>query len=160
MPKIDVLSIQPSNRTGYPPPFNEKVQGRWWRRVGTAGGLTDFGVSHVTLEPGAWSSQRHWHDGCDEFVVMLQGEALLVEDDGQTLLKPGDCAAWPKGTGNGHHLRNESDKVCVFLAIGAAGLGGGSGGYSDIDMMWTEDGRFVHKDGTPYGDARPVSDKS
>ncbi len=61
-------------------------------------GLTDFGVSHVALKPGAWSSQRHWHDGEDEFLVMLTGEAVLVEDDGRTVLRAGDCAAWPKGS--------------------------------------------------------------
>ena len=157
MPKIDLERIEQVNRTGYPPPFNREVAGRWYRRLAPATGLTDFGVSHVTLKPGAWSSQRHWHDGCDEFVVILEGEATLVEDDGETLMKAGDCAAWPKGSTNGHHLRNESAKDCVLLAIGAAGLGGGAGGYSDIDMMWTADGRFVHKDGTPYGDAKAAS---
>ena len=81
-------------------------------------GLTDFGVSHVTLKPGAWSSQRHWHDGEDEFLVMLEGEAVLVEDDGRTILRPGDCAAWPKGSTNGHHLINESDRDCVFVVVG------------------------------------------
>jgi len=95
MPKIDLESIEPVNRTGYPPPFDEDVRGRWYRRLATAAGLTDFGVSHVTLKPGAWSSQRHWHNGEDEFLVMLSGEAVLVEDDGRTLLRAGDCGAWP-----------------------------------------------------------------
>ena len=157
MPKIDLDAIEQINRTGYPPPFNEPVAGRWYRRLAPATGLTDFGVSHVVLKPGAWSSQRHWHDSVDEFVVMLEGEAVLVEDDGRTVLRPGDCAAWPKGTTNGHHLRNESKEDCVFLVFGALGLGGGSGGYSDIDMMWTGDGRFVRKDGTPYDDAKAAS---
>ena len=108
----------------------------------------------MTLKPGAWSSQRHWHDGEDEFLVMLEGEAVLVEDDGRTPLRAGDCAAWPKGSTNGHHLRNETDADCVFIVVG--GKGGGSGGYSDIDMMWTAEGRFIRKDGTPYGDATPA----
>jgi uncharacterized cupin superfamily protein len=95
MPKLDLDSIQQVNRTGYPPPFNEQVAGRWYRRLSPAGGLTDFGVSHVVLKPGAWSSQRHWHNGEDEFLVMLEGEAVLVEDDARTILRPGDCAAWP-----------------------------------------------------------------
>ena len=154
MPKVDLDSIDQSNRTGYPPPFDKEVAGRWYRRLATATGLTDFGISHVTLKPGAWSSQRHWHDCEDEFLVMLEGEAVLVEDDGRTVLRPGDCAAWPKGSTNGHHLRNETDEDCVFIVVG--GTGGGSGGYSDIDMMWTADGRFVRKDGTPYGDATPA----
>lgn len=154
MPKVDLESIDQTNRTGYPPPFNKEVDGRWYRRLATATGLTDFGVSHVTLKPGAWSSQRHWHDSDDEFLVMLEGEAVLVEDEGRTLLRAGDCAAWPKGSTNGHHLRNETDADCVFIVVG--GKRGGSGGYSDIDMMWTAKGRFVRKDGTPYGDAAPA----
>jgi len=151
MPKIDLDSVEQSNRTGYPPPFNQEVQGRWCRRLAPAGGLTDFSVSHVILKPGAWSSQRHWHNGEDEFLVMLVGEAVLVEDDGETVLKAGDCVAWAKGNTNGHHLRNESDADCVFVVVGGGTNTGG--GYSDIDMMFTEDKRFVHKDGTAYPEA-------
>ena len=153
MPKIDLESIEQVNRTGYPPPFNEEVRGRWYRRLAPAAGLTDFGVSQVTLKPGAWSSQRHWHEGEDEFLILVSGEAVLVEDDGRTVLRPGDCAAWPKGVTNGHHLCNESDSDCTFIVIGGGTNSGG--GYSDIDMMWTVADGFVHKDGSPYPGAKP-----
>ena len=148
MPKIDLPSIEQVSRTGYPAPFDRQVAGRWYRRLGPASGLVDFGVSHVVLKPGAWSSQRHWHNGEDEFLIMLDGEAMLVEDDGQTLLTAGDCAAWPKGTGNGHHLRNESNSECTFIVVGGGTSNGG--GYSDIDMLFTPEGRYVRKDGSAY----------
>lgn len=148
MPKLDLDSIEQTNRTGYPPPFDKDVAGRWYRRLAPAGGLTQIGVSHVTLKPGAWSSQRHWHDDEDEFLVMLSGEAVLVEDEGRTVLRAGDCAAWPAGVKNGHHLCNESDSDCTFVVVGSGA--GGAGGYSDIDMMWTADGTYTRKDGTPY----------
>jgi uncharacterized cupin superfamily protein len=155
VPKIDLEVIEQTNRTGYPPPFNQEVQGRWYRRLAPATGLSEFGVSHVTLKPGAWSSQRHWHDGEDEFLVMLSGEAVLVEDDGRTLLRAGDCAAWPKGSTNGHHLCNESDSDCAFIVVGGGENSGG--GYSDIDLRFTADGRYVHRDGLPYEEAvRPA----
>jgi uncharacterized cupin superfamily protein len=148
MPKIDLESIEQVNRTGYPPPFDKDVQGRWYRRLAPATGLTDFAASHVVLKPGAWSSQRHWHNGEDEFLVMLSGEAVLVEDDGRQILRVGDIAAWPKGSTNGHHLRNESEADCAFVVLGGGTNTGG--GYSDIDMMFTEDSCYVRKDGTPY----------
>ena len=148
MPKVDLESIEQTNRTGYPPPFNQDVAGRWYRRLAPATGLTDFAASHVVLKPGAWSSQRHWHDGEDEFLVMLSGEAVLVEDEGRTILRSGDIAAWPKGTGNGHHLINEGDNDCTFVVVGGGENTGG--GYSDIDMLFTADNRYVHKDGSPY----------
>ena len=148
MPKVDLESIEQVNRTGYPSPFDREVAGRWYRRLAPATGLTDFGASHVVLKPGAWSSQRHWHDGEDEFLVMLSGEAVLVEDEGRTILRAGDIASWPKGTGNGHHLRNESESDCSFVVVGGGTNTGG--GYSDIDMLFTADNRYVHKDGTPY----------
>jgi uncharacterized cupin superfamily protein len=152
MPKVDLTAIEQTNRTGYPPPYDRQVAGRWYRRLGPVHGLTDFGVSHVVLKPGAWSSQRHWHDGEDEFLVMVDGEAVLVEDDGQTILRAGDCAAWPKGSTNGHHLRNESDSDCAFVVVGGGTNTGGC--YSDIDMMWTVNDGYVRKDGTSYEEAK------
>ena len=148
MPKIHLTAIEQTNRTGYPAPFDADVAGRFGRRLAPATGLTDFGVSHVVLKPGAWSSQRHWHDGEDEFLVMLEGEAVLVEDDGPVALRPGDLAAFPKGVRNGHHLRNESDRDCAFVVFGGGVCTGG--GYSDIDMLFTAEGKYVHKDESPY----------
>ena len=148
MPKVDLDAIPQVSRTGYPAPFDTAVAGRWYRRLAPATGLTAFGASHVVLKPGAWSSQRHWHTGEDELLVMIAGEAVLVEDEGQVTLRPGDVCAWPAGAENGHHLRNESGADCVFVVV--AGGPDTGGGYSDIDMMFTADGGFARKDGTPY----------
>lgn len=148
MPKIDVDALPQSNATGYPAPFDEAVEGRWWRRLAPAAGLTAMGASHVVLKPGAWSSQRHWHDHEDELLVMLSGEAVLVEDAGRTLLKAGDICAWAMAVTNGHHLINESDADCSFIAI-SAGNKDGSGTYSDIDMTFDDKG-YYHRDGTAY----------
>jgi uncharacterized cupin superfamily protein len=150
MPKLDLDSIPQTNATGYPPPFDEPVQGRWYRRLAPVAGLSDFAASHVVLKPGAWSSQRHWHNGEDEMVVMISGEAVLVEDDGRTAMRAGDIAVWPKGSTNGHHLVNESDADCVFVALGGGAKYNSGGGYSDIDMLFNADGGYTKKDGTPY----------
>lgn len=99
MPKLDLDTIPQTNTTGYPPPFNEPVAGRWYRRLGSASGLTDFGVSHVVLKPGAWSSQRHWHIGEDEFLVMLSGEAVLIDDAGEHVLRPRRLRQLSQGRG-------------------------------------------------------------
>ncbi|HEX2625188.1 MAG TPA: cupin domain-containing protein [Sphingomicrobium sp.] len=152
MPKVNLDAIEEVNRTGYPAPFDAAVAGRWQRRLAPATGLSRFGASRVRLEPGAWSSQRHWHEAEDELLVMIAGEAVLVEDDGETVLSPGDIAAWPKGIANGHHLINRSDEDCVFLVVGAGPNEGG--GYSDIDMVFTPDGTYAHRDGTPYAAKR------
>ena len=148
MPKLDLSKIDQTNKTGYPAPFDKEVEGRWYRRLAPPSGLTKMGASHVTLKPGAWSSQRHWHDDEDEMVIMLSGEAVLVEDDGETILRAGDIAAWPAGVLDGHHLINRSEEDCVFVAIGA-GKSTASGGYSDIDMVFRDDGYFT-KDGKRY----------
>jgi len=95
MPKLDLDTIPQTNTTGYPAPYDAPVQGRWYRRLAPPTGLSDFAASHVVLKPGAWSSQRHWHDGEDEMLVMISGEAVLVEDDGRHPMRPGDIAVWP-----------------------------------------------------------------
>ena len=149
MPKLDLASIPPTNRTTYPEPFADDMSRRWFRRLAPVGGLVDFGVSHVTLQPGGISSQRHWHDEEDEFVVMLAGEAVLVENDGETVMRAGDCAVFPKGATNGHQLINRSGGDCVFIAVGSPPAGNCH--YPDIDLEWIGgDGRYTHDDGTPY----------
>jgi uncharacterized cupin superfamily protein len=149
MPRLDLDSFPQINVTGYPSPWREEMARRHYRRLGPASGLSDFGVSHVTLEPGGVSSQRHWHEGEDEFVVMLEGEAMLVEDEGETRMGPGDCASFPKGVANGHRLVNRSGSPCVFIAIGR--MAPSDCHYPDIDLhLDGATSRFTRKDGTPY----------
>ncbi|HEX7782450.1 MAG TPA: cupin domain-containing protein [Sphingobium sp.] len=151
MPKIDLDAIPQNNRTGYPPVYAGEVQERWVRRMTPVLGLTDFGVSHVTLKPGAWSSQRHWHAEEDEFVVMLEGEAVLIDDHGRTPMRPGDMAVFPKNDSNGHHLVNESDAECMFVAIGRTTKGDCH--YPDIDLrVFAGNPAFLRKDGTRFPD--------
>jgi uncharacterized cupin superfamily protein len=150
MPKIDIAAVPKRKGSGYPPPFDAPCVERVRQRLGDVGGLADFGVNLMRLPPGNWSSQRHWHSHEDEFVYMLDGELTLIEDDGETVLRAGDCAAFPKGSGNGHYLINESAVVAIYLEVGARAPADVTI-CSDIDMMSTNaDGRFVHKDGTPY----------
>ena len=149
MPKLNLETNPQTNATGYPPIYAEAVRERWYRRLSPASGLSDFGVSHVTLKPGAWSSQRHWHEGEDEFVVMLSGEAILVDDSGETRLRAGDCASFPKNDGNGHCLINQSHHECVFIAVGRPSETDCH--YPDIDMhLDARVGKQSHKDGTPW----------
>jgi uncharacterized cupin superfamily protein len=149
MPKLDLDSIEQTDRTGYPMPYAAQMSGRLYRRLAPAAGLTDFGASHVVLKPGGISSQRHWHEGEDELVVMLQGEAILVEDEGETVMRAGDCAAFPKRVANGHHLINRSGEDCVFIAVGK--VAETDCHYPDVDMhLDAKNSRFTHKDGSAY----------
>ena len=148
MPRIDLDSIAQRNSTGYPSDHAGLVEGRWVRRLGPAYGLSDFGVSHVVLKPGAWSSQRHWHEGEDEMVVMIAGEAVLVDENGRTSLHAGDVAAFPKNDGNGHVLVNRSEADCVFIAVGRPSETDCH--YPDIDMHLFAGQGFRRKDGTAF----------
>ncbi|ALE15542.1 hypothetical protein AMC99_00226 [Altererythrobacter epoxidivorans] len=149
MPKLALEQIAQTNATGYPAPFDADVEGRWYRRLAPVAGLTKLGASHVTLKPGAYSSQRHWHSAQDELVVILEGEAVLIEDEGETIVRPGDVLAWAAGVRNGHRLHNRSDTECVFVAISAGSRNEDSGQYPDIDMVFDADG-YARKDGTRY----------
>src|SRR5437016_7840639 len=149
MPKIDVSSVEVRIGSGYPAQFAAPCAARTRRRVGDAGGLRDFGANLMTLPPGGWSSQRHWHSLEDEFVYVLQGELTLVEDEGETILRAGECAAFPKGTGNGHHLKNNSPLQPVYLEVGSRNLNDVIM-CSDVGMMSpSTDARFLRKNGTP-----------
>jgi uncharacterized cupin superfamily protein len=150
MPKIDLAAVPMRKGSGYPPPFDAPCAARTRRRLGEVGGLGDFGVNLMTLPPGGWSSQRHWHSDEDEFVYVLKGELTLIEDGGEAILHEGDCAAFPKGTGNGHHFINNSAAMAFYLEVGSRNPRDLTT-CSDVDMKSANaDGLFRHKDGTPY----------
>ena len=151
MPKIDPAKAPVRRGTAYPPPFDAPCRDRHRLKLGDAAGLTDFGVNLLTLKPGVWSSQRHWHQQEDEFVYILEGEGVLVTDDGEEILRPGDCAGFPAGVANGHHIQNRSDRELVLLEIGSRRRDEDAGAYPDIDLKLEKGSlAYLHKDGTPY----------
>jgi uncharacterized cupin superfamily protein len=152
MPKIDIPTLAIDTATGYPEPYRQAVAGRLRKRLGNAVGLDQFGVNLTTLKPGAWSSQRHWHTSEDELVYVLEGELVLCEDGGETVLKPGDAAGWKANVPNGHCLINRTERNAVFLEIGTRSKSERAS-YSDIDMQTVRDDngtRYLHKSGEPY----------
>lgn len=152
MPRIDIDSVSRRIGSGYPPPFDQPCAERVRRRLGDAGGLTEFGVNLLELSPGAWSSQRHWHSAEDEFVWVLEGEVTLIDDDGEHVLHAGDCAAFPKGDANGHHLVNRSSRLARCLEIGSRKPAEDACDYPDIDLRIGpgREAGYVHKDGRVY----------
>jgi uncharacterized cupin superfamily protein len=154
MPQIDVAALPAIERTGYPPQYAAIVKGRQKKIVGDAGGLTQFGVNLTRLKPGAASAHRHWHRNEDEFVYMLEGEAVLVEDAGETLLRPGDAAAFKAGVAVGHHIVNRSTRDAVFLEVGTR-VENDVSTYTDpaVDMQFVKENgawKALHRSGEPY----------
>jgi uncharacterized cupin superfamily protein len=147
--KIDIESAPVSSGSRYPKPFAAQCANRLRRRLALAGGLKQIGVNLLELEPGAWSSQRHWHTRAEEFVCVLEGEVVLVADGGEEILSAGDCAAFRAGDTDGHHLQNRSKARARVLEIGSANLRDDEVYYPDIDLHATASGYF-RKDGTPY----------
>ena len=154
MKKIDIADAPSSKGTNYPPPHCEPCLGRARQRVGEAGGLTQFGVNRLTLPPGAWSSQRHWHTHEDEFVWVVEGEVVLVTNAGEEILGPGDCAAFKAGDADGHHLINRSDTDAVLLEVGGRDMARDACDYPDIDMIARPGEDFYRqRDGKAYAKA-------
>ena len=151
MPRIDLAALPEITGTGYPQRLAQAVAGRSRKALGDAAGLTQFGVNLVTLAAGAASSLRHWHENEDEFLWMLEGEAVLVEDGGETVLRAGDAAGWKAGVANGHQLVNRSAAPARFLVVGTRAARE-TCRYADVDLLYRRDGeaeRFTRRDGSP-----------
>jgi uncharacterized cupin superfamily protein len=153
MSKINPQELPVRHGSRYPAPYDEPCRMREMLLLSSAAGLTQFGVVLVRLPPGAWSSQRHWHAREDEFVYVLEGELVLVTDDGEAIMRTGDCAAFKAGVRNGHHLQNRSGAPAAFLVVGTRD-DADHGEYSDIDMKfgpgrYTTQGSYTRKDGSP-----------
>jgi uncharacterized cupin superfamily protein len=140
----------------YPEPYASQMAGRSSLRLGDAGGLTQFGANLVILAPGARSSLRHWHRNEDEFVMVTEGELVLIQDEGEYVMHPGDCAAFPAGDPNGHCFANRTDREARFLVVGTKAPREVAT-YSDVDLVLEVDGgkaTFTYKDGTPWAGPR------
>lgn len=149
--KIDLEAVPTKFGTGYPAPYDEPCNARQRWRLADAAGLTQFGVNLLRLPAGQWSSQRHWHSAEDEFVYVLEGEVVLVSDEGEEVLRAGECAGFKAGEPNGHHLQNRSGAEAVILEIGARNPEHDAVHYPDIDLAMRAGSReFLHRDGTPY----------
>ena len=149
MKKIDVSATRRTKGSKYPRPYDEQCRERVRHALGDAAALTQFGVNLLRLPPGVWSSQRHWHSLEDEFVWVVEGEVVLVTEDGEELLGPGDCAGFKAGAANGHHLQNRSMRDALVLEIGSRSTDDASD-YPDIDLRWSRALGQTHKDGTKY----------
>ena len=151
MPKIDLGAIPIKTGSSYPAKYADQMEGRSQVPLSKAGGLTQFGANIVHLAPGALSSLRHWHENQDEFLVVTAGTCTLVDDSGETTLATGDCAAFPAGDANGHHVVNTTQATASFVVVGTH-TETEVGHYSDIDMMVRVDTNgfnFTRRDGSP-----------
>jgi len=152
MPKIDIAKASVRTRSVYPDPWGAVTQGREKSALGDLAGLTQFGVNLTRLKPGAASVLRHWHETEDEFVYVLEGEIVLIEDGGTTVLRPGDAAGFKAGVSNGHHLVNKSQRDALYLEVGTRAKRERAH-YSDVDLVYDKDEhgfRFSRRSGEPY----------
>ncbi|MDA0230797.1 MAG: cupin domain-containing protein [Proteobacteria bacterium] len=150
LPALDPMTVANRREPDYPGEFKNIVAGRARRALGDAVGLQQFGVNLVMLAPGAASAQRHWHSKEDEFVIILNGEVVLISDSGEQTLKAGDTAGFPAGTADGHHLVNLGSEDARYLEIGSR-VAGDVVSYPDIDLVYLGDeGIFTDKLGKAY----------
>lgn len=153
LPALDPLTLQARSAAGYPEPFRSRVLPREKRALGHATGLTKIGVNLTTLPPGKESSMRHYHTREDEFVYVIEGEVILITDEGEQPLAAGACAGFPAGSRNGHQLVNRSNGPARYLEISNRDEKDRAE-YTDVDLALQidADGKltFTHKDGKPY----------
>lgn len=148
----DLPRIKGVDNVGYPAPHDKGCGLYEATALGDAAGLTQFGVYIQTLHPGGMSSQRHWHENEDEFIYMLGGELVLIEDDGEHIITVGMAVGWKAGDANAHHLINRTDAPATFLIVGTRAESDACH-YPDIDLHYSRQNgerQFTHKDGTPY----------
>lgn len=155
MPKLDLTNAPRRTGSIYPAPYDAQMAGRSSLRLAALGGLTQFGVNLVRLEPGAKASLRHWHLREDEFAMITRGSCTLIDDTGRYPMAVGDCATFPAGEQNAHHFVNETDETMEFLVVGTS-FPNEEATYGDVDLkIVMTDGApsFSKRDGSPLDQA-------
>ena len=144
--------VTAANRSGYPKPYRAMVLPRFKRAIGDASGLRTVGINHTTLMPGKYSSMRHWHTKEDELIYVLEGEVVLITDQGERRMRAGQCVGFPARLRNGHHFVNRTKRPAVYLEISNRDHAD-SAYYPDVDMRWNAPGargRYTRKDGSRF----------
>jgi len=152
MPKVDIAKVPVKSGAFYPVEFQAECRGRHKQALGDAAGLTQFGVNITRISPGAASALRHWHEQEDEFIYMLEGELVLVENGGEVVLKAGDAAGFKAGSGNAHRLINRGTRDAVYFEVGTRAKAERVH-YPDVDLVMERDEksrRYLHRSGEPY----------
>jgi uncharacterized cupin superfamily protein len=152
MPKVDIAKVPVRSGTFYPAEFQAECAGRHKQALGDVVGLTQFGVNITRIAPGSASSLRHYHEQEDEFIFVLEGELVLIENDGEVVLKAGDAAGFKANSGNAHCLVNRSARDAVYFEVGTRSVEERVH-YPDVDLMLERDAktrRYLHKSGEPY----------
>jgi uncharacterized cupin superfamily protein len=152
MPKVDIAKVPVKSGTFYPAQFQAECKGRHKQALGDAIGLTQFGVNITRIEPGQTSALRHWHEQEDEFIYMLEGELVLVENDGEVVLKAGDAAGFKARSGVAHRLINRSNRDAVYFEVGTRAKTERVH-YPDVDLELVRDEkgrRYQRRNGEPY----------
>jgi uncharacterized cupin superfamily protein len=155
MPKVNLPAWV--DETAYLHPVIGRHPGPYrYQLMSDPGGLTQFGAFLEELPPGSRSGHRHWHEGEDEMIWMISGEVVLVEDT-ETTLHPGDVAAWPAGRPVGHRPDNRSDAPARYLVIGTRAAHD-TIHYTDHDLVTTKDGprrTYRRRDGSLIKEITP-----
>jgi len=150
---VAAASVAPRAKlSSYPEPFASRMRRRERRALGDYFGLKNFGVNLTRLSAGGESALLHRHSRQDEFIYVLHGEVTLVRDDGEVVMRAGDCVGFP-AAGLAHQLVNRSDRDAVYLEVGDRGTGHEViYPAEDLKAQFGADGKWVfrHKDGTPY----------
>jgi uncharacterized cupin superfamily protein len=148
---LEASAVPPRVGSNYPPDLAKVVAGRAKRALGDRFGLSQYGVNHVTLEPGAMSAHRHWHEIEDEFIYVLSGEIVLKDDSGEHVLVPGMCAGFKAGVPNGHCLINKTGEQATYLEVGTRSPTE-TAHYPDVDLKAVKSDykfAFTRKNGAP-----------
>ncbi len=145
MPVKSIADVPLLAGASHPVAAVDKCKARRKQQLGDAVGINQFGVNRVELDPGVWSTVRHWHSHEDEFVMVLEGELTLVTDDGEQVLQVNDCAGFKAGAANAHRLENRSDMRAIYLEVGSRKPDCDEVFYPDDNLMI----RF-HTDGKRY----------
>jgi uncharacterized cupin superfamily protein len=157
MPKIDCEGVTPYRRSVYPGALRQRTSGYEKLKLSDAGGLTQWGLGEVVLQPGGATGLYHYHEREDEMVYCLEGEVTVIEGDETYTLGPGECAAFKAGVTVGHTVENRSSAPARFIEIGTR-AGDEVAHYPGIDMKFvrgthapfqTRAGRQIADDETP-----------
>jgi uncharacterized cupin superfamily protein len=109
---VNLFEVETRQDEGDPPGYETP-----YARVGPLIGASALGASIYVLNEGESVCPYHYEYGNEEWLLVLAGQPVLRDPDGEHELEPGDVVCFPEGPEGAHKVTNRRPETARIAIV-------------------------------------------